>query len=783
LDNIIENSLDCIIVIDRRGTLIRVNRYFCTLLGYEVKDVLGKRMSEFTATEKGTYDLIAGVSIEITQEYIDQQLHMVTLLTEEKKIANWATYLLHKDGRLIPGEVNINYLYDEDGERTGSVAIIRDCTERKKAEKEITETRDFLDNVIENSLELVVIADPQGYIRRVNKIFLQSIGCTVEEIRGKHMSQCAPTAIGNYELVTGEVVTITPEFFDNQLDMVSMLRKEKKVSNWASFYCRKDGKLIPVEQNMFYLFNQKKEIIGAVGISRDVTERRKAEDKLRETTDFLDNIIENSLDCIVASDTKGYFTRVNKSFLTLLGYTQEEVLGRHSAEFAPPEEGIYEVITGQIVEIDGAYYKDQLAMMSSLLEEGKISNWEAYYCRKDKTLVPIEQNIVYLYNDKGEKTGTVGVLRNITWRKEAEAEILSTRDFLENVISTSLDGILVTDELSTITMINEAAVQILGYSREELLDHKIQGFLEFGGKAEERGKQVQKMLMEKGAVYGYEHVWKTKDGTFVNVEMSIALLKDKNKHLAGSVLSIRDVTERKQAEKKILDYQNQLRSMASQLTLTEEQERRSIATDLHDRIGQTLAISKIKLGALRVSTTSLGLDKDVDEIRDLVEQSIQDTRSLIFDLCPPFLYELGFEKALEWLLEDIQEQHGIITQLECDGKPYQLDDDLRILLYQSVRELFVNIVKHARAQHARLSVQKDSTTLNLCVEDDGRGFDEPSRAFRFDKKGGFGLFRIQERFHHLGGEITIDSKLHQGTRISLVLPVKSSEHPYKEDVQ
>ena len=223
--------------------------------------------------------------------------------------------------------------------------------------------------------------------------------------------------------------------------------------------------------------------------------------------------------------------------------------------------------------------------------------------------------------------------------------------------------------------------------------------------------------------------------------------------------------------------------MASQLTLTEEQERRSIATDLHDRIGQTLAIAKIKLGALRASTAPLGFEEDVDAIRDLIEQSIQDTRSLIFDLCPPFLYELGFEKALEWLLEDIQEQYGIATHFACDGKPYQLDDDLRILLYQSVRELFINIVKHAQAEHARLSVQSDPAGLNLCVEDDGRGFDAPTSAFRFDKEGGFGLFRIQERFHYLGGEITIDSKPQQGTRISLQLPFKSSEHPCKEDVR
>ena len=153
LDNIIENSLDCIIVGDTRGNLVRVNRYFCELLGYDPKDVLGKHMSEFTATEKGTYDSTTGTSIEITQEYLDRQLQMVLLLREEKKVANWETYLIHKDGRLIPGEVNINYLYGADGKRTGAVGIVRDSTARKKAEKEITETRDFLENIIDNSLD------------------------------------------------------------------------------------------------------------------------------------------------------------------------------------------------------------------------------------------------------------------------------------------------------------------------------------------------------------------------------------------------------------------------------------------------------------------------------------------------------------------------------------------------------------------------------------------------------------------------------------------------------
>ncbi len=316
---------------------------------------------------------------------------------------------------------------------------------------------------------------------------------------------------------------------------------------------------------------------------------------------------------------------------------------------------------------------------------------------------------------------------------KAEQEILKTRDFLQDIFKTSLDGIVVTDALSTITMVNDAAVKILGYPRRELIGTRTQDFLKTGDELEERGKEIQQILMKKGFVSSYEHKWTRKNGTIVDVEISIALLKDPDGTLSGAVLSLKDVTARKKAEQKLVQSQEQLRSLASQLTLTEERERRRIATDLHDRIGQALAISKIKLGALRESTSPLGLGNDVDGIRDLIEQTIQDTRSLIFDLCPPFLYELGFEKAIEWLLEDIQTQHGVTTHFKSDGNPKPLDDDIRVLLYQSIRELFVNIVKHAQAENARLTIKSDDSTISLSVEDDGRGFDDKCDSIPYGK--------------------------------------------------
>ena len=238
-----------------------------------------------------------------------------------------------------------------------------------------------------------------------------------------------------------------------------------------------------------------------------------------------------------------------------------------------------------------------------------------------------------------------------------------------------------------------------------------------------------------------------------------------------------------EAEEKIVECQKQLQSLVSQLTLTEERERRQIATDLHDRIGQALALSKMKLGGLRELTSPIGQNGDVDIVCNLIDQIIQDTRSLTFDICPIHLYHLSFDKVLEFLVEKIHEQYGITTCLENNGTPEPLNDDLRVLLYRTVHELLINIVKHAQAQSAKVSIQKDRNNIRIKVEDDGIGFDTTKIQYHVGKQSGFGLFSLQERLHYLGGQIEFKSKHRHGTRVSLVVPLKGNGKTIREEVR
>jgi signal transduction histidine kinase len=238
---------------------------------------------------------------------------------------------------------------------------------------------------------------------------------------------------------------------------------------------------------------------------------------------------------------------------------------------------------------------------------------------------------------------------------------------------------------------------------------------------------------------------------------------------------VEDITERKLAEKKLRDYQKKLRSLASELSLTEERERRNIATDLHDHIGQSLAISRMKLKALQDLVSSVDLAQPLEDVQELIEEAIDYTRTLMFKLSSPMLYDLGFESAVEWLTEELQKKHGISSSFKDDESPKPLDDEVRTLLFQAVRELLINIAKHAQASKAKVSVRKNGNNIRIDIKDDGVGFDISKIGPHEDKTGGFGLFNIRERLDYIGGNFEIKSKPGQGTHVKLTAALKDEE--------
>jgi PAS domain S-box-containing protein len=242
-----------------------------------------------------------------------------------------------------------------------------------------------------------------------------------------------------------------------------------------------------------------------------------------------------------------------------------------------------------------------------------------------------------------------------------------------------------------------------------------------------------------------------------------------------------DITERKKAEDalrnahdelecRVRERTAQLTSLAAELSLAEERERRRIATELHDQVGQPLIMSKIGLDSLSPDLPVEEFDVTVCEIREQISRSIEEIRSLTFQLSPPLLYEVGFEAAVEWLAEEFEERHGFRVEFQEDGKPKPLGQETGVALYQMVRELLVNVVKHASATKVRVSIEKARGKIIIGVTDDGTGFEASESPWRGSGKRGFGLFNIRHRLEHMGGKLDIESKAGHGTRVRLMLP-------------
>ncbi len=263
------------------------------------------------------------------------------------------------------------------------------------------------------------------------------------------------------------------------------------------------------------------------------------------------------------------------------------------------------------------------------------------------------------------------------------------------------------------------------------------------------------------------------DGELIWVSWSRQPVYDARGVLLG-VLSVgNDVTLEKQAERLLIDYQSNLRSLASESALAEASERRRIAARIHEEICQNLAYAKLCVGKLRECPRLEACREDVDEVDSFLEDAIAGTRALASELSPPMLYDLGLAAAVEWLVEVTSDRHAIDLEFEDDGLDKALDGDLRVLLFQAVRELLDNVIEHSEARRAAISLGRENDHIRVVVEDDGVGFDPSALHTRSADGTGFGLFDIRERLTHMGGTVEVEADPIHGTRVVLRAPLSN----------
>jgi PAS domain S-box-containing protein len=385
---------------------------------------------------------------------------------------------------------------------------------------------------------------------------------------------------------------------------------------------------------------------------------------------------------------------------------------------------------------------------------------------KDGKVLWIQERSQIVFDEQGKINYINGVFYDITLRKQAEEALLESEARFRTTFAGAPIGISLVDLGGRLLESNRVFQQMLGYSSEEL-DHMAFCKLSHPEDAPRCIKLFKEMITGKRDFYRMDYKrYLHKNGELVWTRLQVSVVKDTSGEPYFAIGMIENITKQKRAEDEIRAYQERLRSMASELTLVEERERRRLAIQLHENIGQILAFAKIKLGMLTAEAATSDLATDLNELRNQIDHTIQFTRSLTFELSPPTLYELGLGDAVQWLASQFQENCG--TEIEVQQEPHSmpLTDDARTLLFLAVRELLINVAKHAQAHHAKVVITRAEAWLRIQVEDDGVGFDvSKSRA------AGFGLFSIQERLDHIGGRLKVKSKPGHGTMVTLTIPL------------
>jgi signal transduction histidine kinase len=240
--------------------------------------------------------------------------------------------------------------------------------------------------------------------------------------------------------------------------------------------------------------------------------------------------------------------------------------------------------------------------------------------------------------------------------------------------------------------------------------------------------------------------------------LTLSLLIDEQGQPLGIAAIAKDISALKEAE-------SQRRAASRAAEDAEARERRALACDLHDAVSQSLALARTKLAALRIeSATTTDAAGRLRDIEALVADAEERTRTLTFRLSPPTLHDVGLAAALEWLAEDLVRRSGLHVVVSDDGLPKPLGAQAREALFRSVRELLINVARHARTDKASVSLIREDDAVAITVGDEGIGFDR-------GLSGGFGLLSVRERVEGLGGRLEIESEPHRGTRVRMVVPL------------
>lgn len=464
-------------------------------------------------------------------------------------------------------------------------------------------------------------------------------------------------------------------------------------------------------------------------------------------------LFDSSLCSVYIHDLKGTFLDANETALRILGYTKKDL----------PALSISTILDKDHVPVAKKRIED-------IIKFGSAKDPFLYRVRKKNGDFVWMEVVSTLIHRNGKPFAIQGMAWEVTEQIKIRDALRRSEEQYRTMIETMNEGLSVLDKNENMILVNNRFCAMTAYHRDELLGKHVSLILD---KENQKILRNQWSLRKKGIADTYEIMLTRKDREKVDTLVAPCPMFDDEGRLSGSLGIFTDISRLKQTERELLSYQARLRSLALEMSMVEERERRYITIELQDNLGRTLSYCRDQLKAIQEKSLPHDIRTSLNEITGLVERNIHYAKTLTYEFSTQILYEKGLEAALQWLGNHFRELHALTFHFEDDLKPKPLSDETNILLYQAVRELFLNIVRHAYAKNVTVSFERDYKNIRIHVHDDGVGFDMSKIGSYQDKKEMFGLFSIYERLKYLGGHVHVESGPGEGTRFTLVAPLKS----------
>jgi len=720
-------------ITDLEGRLLEVNPAYCAITGYTDPEL---RLTLDYKTLTHPDDLAAsGEKIRALKA------GQIPAFTIEKRY-------VRKDGGIVWVRNSVSLIRDDEGRPTHFVRLTEDITEHKRTEA-------TLSNVEARSEAILASAQSAQYAaeRKYQQIF-ENVGEGIfQSTPDGHYLTANPAlaqihGFGSPEELIQSCRDISREIYVDPARREEFKRLVESQGNVLGFEHesrRKDGSTIWLSVNARAVRDEAGKTIYYEGTAQNISERKQAEQALRESEERYRDLVENSHELVCTHDLHGTILSLNRAALERLGCDAREVVHKKNILdlLAPEVRHQFEDYMRRISK-DGAS-RGKMVVQTRTGERRVLEyyNW----LRTEGVDAPIVR----------------GIARDITDERRAQKALRESEERYRELFENSKDAIYVHDMSGRFTSVNRAAERLSGYTREELTGRHFSSLL-----TPEYARHVREQLCKKLEAAGettYEVELITKQGRRIPVEVSSRLIIE-NGLPVGVQGCVRDVSEKKRAH-------DAARSYSRRLIEAQEAERRRISIELHDQVGQILTAVKMNLHALQKTCSAPDILKSIQENLSAIDEAVDQVRDLSVDLRPLLLDDFGLVVAVRWYLDRQAKNSGIAV--EFNSLSLSEDDrfpaDLETACFRIVQEGVTNVVRHARAKHVSIRLERTGSDLILLIADDGAGFDVKAKRSAGSGAATLGLRGMEERALAVGGTLTIDSASGLGTQICASLPV------------